>query len=107
MRVRLAGARPRRVWHVGAWRDREPVGHATLNVTIGRLGVAGIYDMGVSKHERRRGIGRALTMAALDLGRAAGCSFATLNATPEGELLYRQLGFRSVGPRPDLVAVTR
>jgi ribosomal protein S18 acetylase RimI-like enzyme len=59
--------------------------------------VAGIYDMGVAAHERRRGVGRALTAAALDLGRAAGCSFATLNATPEGELLYRRLGFRSVG----------
>jgi GNAT superfamily N-acetyltransferase len=97
VRIRLASARPRRVCHVGAWRGSEPVGHATLNVTTGRLGVAGIYDMGVAAHERRRGVGRALTAAALDLGRAAGCSFATLNATPEGELLYRTLGFRSVG----------
>jgi ribosomal protein S18 acetylase RimI-like enzyme len=97
VRVRLASARPRRVWHVAAWRGNEPVGHATLNVTTGRLGVAGIYDMGVAAHERRRGVGRALTAAALDLGRAAGCSFATLNATPEGEHLYRRLGFRSVG----------
>jgi GNAT superfamily N-acetyltransferase len=97
VRVRLASARPRRVWHVGAWRGSEPVGHATLNVTPGRLGVAGVYDMGVAVHERRRGVGRALTAAALDLARARGCSFATLNATPEGELLYRRLGFRSVG----------
>jgi len=97
VRERLATVRPRRVWHVGAWRGREPVGHATLNVTTGRLGVAGIYDMGVSGNERRRGIGRALTVAALDLGRAAACSIATLNATPEGDLLYRTLGFRSVG----------
>jgi ribosomal protein S18 acetylase RimI-like enzyme len=59
--------------------------------------VAGIYDMGVAAHERRRGIGRALTLAALQLGRAQGCALATLNATPEGELLYRAVGFRSVG----------
>jgi GNAT superfamily N-acetyltransferase len=97
VRVRLASARPRIVWHVGAWRASEAVGHATLNVTTGSLGVAGIYDMGVAEHERRRGIGGALTAAALDLGREAGCSIATLNATPEGELLYRRLGFRSVG----------
>jgi GNAT superfamily N-acetyltransferase len=97
VRERLAAARPRRVWHLAARRGGEPVGHATLNVTTGRLGVAGIYDMGVAEHERRRGVGRALTAAALDLGRAAGCSFATLNATPEGELLYRRLGFCSVG----------
>ena len=97
VRERHARARPRRVWHVGAWRGDEPVGHATLNVTTGRLGVAGIYDMGVADDERRRGIGRALTVAALRLGRAGGCAIATLNATPEGELLYRRLGFRSVG----------
>jgi GNAT superfamily N-acetyltransferase len=97
VRVRLARARPRRVWHVGAWRDGAPVGHATLNVTTGRLGVAGIYDMGVAQAEQRRGIGRALTLAVLELGCRAGCAVATLNATPEGELLYGQLAFRSVG----------
>jgi GNAT superfamily N-acetyltransferase len=97
LRRALARTRPRRVWHLGAWRDGVAVAHAVVNVTTGRLGVAGIYDMGVAPHERRRGIGRALTMAALQLGRAQGCAAATLNATPEGELLYRALGFRSVG----------
>jgi GNAT superfamily N-acetyltransferase len=97
VRPRLTTARPRRVWHMAAWRDDVPVGHAIVNVTTGRLGVAGIYDMGVAAHERRRGIGSALTSAALEIGRTAGCAFATLNATPEGELLYRQLGFRLVG----------
>jgi GNAT superfamily N-acetyltransferase len=93
----LASERPRRVWHLAAWRDGEPVGHATVNVTTGRLGVAGIYDMGVAERERRRGVGSALTAAALELGRERGCELVTLNATAEGELLYRQLAFRSVG----------
>jgi predicted N-acetyltransferase YhbS len=97
VRSRLASAQPRRVWHLGAWRDGRPVGHALLNVTTGRLGVGGIYDMGVAVDERRRGIGTALTRGALDLARTQGCTVATLNATPEGELLYRTLGFRSVG----------
>jgi GNAT superfamily N-acetyltransferase len=97
VRSRLAGVQPRRVWHLGAWRDGRPVGHALVNVTTGRLGVAGIYDMGVAEGERRRGIGRALTVAALQLAGAHGCAAATLNATPEGELLYGALGFRSVG----------
>jgi GNAT superfamily N-acetyltransferase len=96
-RSRLAAQRPRRVWHLTARRAGEPVGHATVNLTIGRLGVAGIYDMGVAERERRRGIGGALTAAALEVGREHGCALATLNATPEGELLYRQLAFRSVG----------
>jgi GNAT superfamily N-acetyltransferase len=97
VRSRLADAHPRRVWHLGAWRDGRPVGHTVLNVSTGRLGAAGIYDMGVAEAERRRGIGRALTRAALELARTQGCAFATLNATPEGELLYGTVGFRSVG----------
>ena len=97
VRAALAVARPRRVWHLGAWRDGRPVGHALVNVTDGRLGVAGIYDMGVAEHERRRGIGRALTGSALQLAASQGCAAATLNATPEGELLRRAAGFRSVG----------
>jgi ribosomal protein S18 acetylase RimI-like enzyme len=97
VRSRLAEAHPRRVWHLGAWRDGRPVGHAVLNLSTGRLGAAGIYDMGVAEAERRRGIGRALTRAALELARAQGCAFATLNATHDGELLYGTVGFRSVG----------
>jgi GNAT superfamily N-acetyltransferase len=97
VRSRLANANPRRVWHVGAWRDGRPVGHALLNITTGRLGVAGIYDMGVAEGERRRGIGRALTTSALQLAGAHGCAAATLNATPDGEPLYSALGFSSVG----------
>ncbi len=97
VRGRLADAHPRRVWHLGAWRDGRPVGHTVLNVSTGRLGTAGIYDMGVAEDERRRGIGTALTLAALEHGRSQGCGIATLNATPDGELLYSTLGFRQVG----------
>ncbi len=97
VRSKLASVQPRRVWHLGAWQNGRPVGHALVNVTTGRLGVAGIYDMGVAERERRRGIGRALTAAALQLAGSHGCATATLNATAEGELLYRELGFRSVG----------
>jgi ribosomal protein S18 acetylase RimI-like enzyme len=70
------------------------VGHAVVNPW---RGVAGIYSMGVSPAHRRQGIGRALTLAS---GRAAaklGCSHAVLNATDEGERLYRSVGFGSLG----------
>jgi GNAT superfamily N-acetyltransferase len=93
----LAAQRPQHVWHVAARRDGTPVGHATLSLGTGTLGVAGIYDVGVRPDERRQGIGRALTAAVCALARERGCAYATLNATYEGELLYRALGFRSVG----------
>jgi ribosomal protein S18 acetylase RimI-like enzyme len=59
--------------------------------------IAGIYDMGVRPEHRRRGIGRSLTLAACRLARELGCTHAVLNATPEGELLYRTVGFQRLG----------
>jgi GNAT superfamily N-acetyltransferase len=70
------------------------VGHSVLNI---ERESGGIYDMGVLPEARRRGYGRALTLAALARARQAGCTSVTLNATAEGELLYRSIGFRSFG----------
>jgi ribosomal protein S18 acetylase RimI-like enzyme len=54
---------------------------------------------------QRRGYGRALTLAALARARDLGCANVTLNATAEGELLYRSVGFRSLGLGHDVVAL--
>jgi ribosomal protein S18 acetylase RimI-like enzyme len=70
------------------------VGHAVLNVD---RATGGIYDTGVAPQARRRGLGRALTLAALSVAAGAGCTSVTLNATAEGELLYRSVGFESLG----------
>lgn len=70
------------------------VGHAAVNPW---RGVAGIYSMGVDPAHRRKGIGRALTVAACRIAAQQGCTHATLNATGEGELLYRAVGFESLG----------
>jgi ribosomal protein S18 acetylase RimI-like enzyme len=87
--------RRRGATHVFAVRDR---GHGVGGVIVNPWrGIAGIYDMGVSPEHRRRGIGRALTLAACRLGRELGCTHAVLNATPEGELLYRTVGFERLG----------
>jgi hypothetical protein len=56
--------------------------------------VAGLYDVDVWPRWCRRGLGRTLTLA---VARAAGAPWVALNATGEGEALYRALGFRSVG----------
>ena len=70
------------------------VGHAVLNIEAES---GGIYDMGVAPQFRRRGHGRALVLAALAGAREAGCTSVTLNATGEGEPLYRDVGFESLG----------
>jgi GNAT superfamily N-acetyltransferase len=81
--------------HVFTVRDEHRViGGVSVNPW---RGIAGIYDMGVRPEHRRRGIGRALTLAACGLARDLGCTHAVLNATPEGELLYRTVGFERLG----------
>ncbi len=90
--------RRRNRWRFAAWRGENVIGHATLFVTRGALGVAGIYAMGVVPAARRQGVGAALMNAACRHARAeAGCRWALLNATGEGERLYRRLGFVSLG----------
>jgi ribosomal protein S18 acetylase RimI-like enzyme len=46
---------------------------------------------------RRRGIGAVLTAAAWAAIRGRGASAAVLTASPDGEGIYRRLGFRTVG----------
>jgi GNAT superfamily N-acetyltransferase len=70
------------------------VGHVVLHVE-GATG--GVYDMGVAPPARRQGYGTALTLAAVAAARELGCSSLTLNATGEGEPLYRSVGFESLG----------
>jgi GNAT superfamily N-acetyltransferase len=59
--------------------------------------VAGMFDLVVFPDARRRGLGRALTAAVGDRAAQLGCSHVVLNATEEGERLYRTMGFESVG----------
>lgn len=95
--VRRAMARlaPGRLWHFAARLDGDPVGHSTLFLTTGPLGVAGIYGVGVVPEARNRGIGKAVTMAACRHAQAMGCQHALLNGT--GERMYRQIGFERIG----------
>lgn len=59
-------------------------------------GIAGVYAVTVHEHARRRGIGAAMTWAAVAAGARAGIEMAALQATPMGLPLYTRMGFRPV-----------
>lgn len=76
-------------------RDRSGVvGQAIVHLTDE---IAGLFNVAVHPRARRRGIGRALTAAAMQVAQEAGATEMGLNATREGLALYEGLGFRHIG----------
>jgi len=59
-------------------------------------GVAGLYWIGTDPAYRGRGIGAALTAAAMAIGREHGISVCTLQASSQGLPVYSRLGFMQV-----------
>jgi GNAT superfamily N-acetyltransferase len=93
-RAALVDTFPDEVVQLVARREDQTVGEATVSL---EPDAAGLFDMGVVAEARRRGVGLALTLAACGLARERGCRLVTLNATREGEPVYRRAGFRSAG----------
>ena len=58
---------------------------------------AGVYNVGTLPEHRGRGIGAAMTRAALQVADEQDYTVTTLLATEKGISLYRALGFEDVG----------
>jgi predicted GNAT family acetyltransferase len=84
---------PRRAWHFVASLGDAPVGCAT--VFLG-AGVAGLYHVATAEWLRGHGIGKAVTVAALEHARDLGYRAAILHSSKDGERIYRQIGFQEV-----------
>jgi ribosomal protein S18 acetylase RimI-like enzyme len=85
---------PPGVLRLGVRLREKVIGQISINPVAG---IAGIYSMGVAPRVRGRGIATELTRAACRLAIEHGCRHAVLNATDDGERVYRRVGFRSLG----------
>jgi len=88
---------PQLIWHFAARLRDQVVGHCTLLLTTGEMGIAGIFSMGVVPSARNQGIGKALVLVACQFAQERGYHHAALNATGLGEPMYRRVGFVSLG----------
>ena len=77
-----------------AYVDEVPVGHA---FAIRTGDVSGVYSVGVAEDQRGRGIGTAVTWAAVDAGREWGCPVVVLQSSRMGFGVYRRMGFEVIG----------
>lgn len=88
------------ITHLLARLDGRPVGLGTVAVVNG---VAGLYDIAVLEDARGHGVGRAVTVALMRLGRRRGGKVSVLHATPMGRPVYARLGYKPMCEIPQYV----
>ena len=80
-------------WHYLGLIDGEPLATASLFVGAGAVGIMYVSTLPAA---RRRGIGAAVTLAALIDGRDLGYRIGVLQSSDQGYPVYRRLGFVEV-----------
>jgi GNAT superfamily N-acetyltransferase len=75
--------------------DGEPVG---TSIAIRSRDASGVYNVGTVPGARRRGVGSAVTWAAVGAGRSWGCDTVVLQSSVAGLSMYADMGFRTVAP---------
>ena len=80
-----------------AFLDGVIVGQCCLFFTTGANGIAGMYNVGVVPSMRRKGVGKAVVLAACRYARERGYQYVMLNANDMGRPVYEQAGFRVIG----------
>lgn len=74
--------------------DNQPVAVATAVLTGT---VVGLYSISTLPVARRKGLGRAVTVAVLHDAASRGARHAVLESSPAGLPIYEEIGFRGVG----------
>ena len=95
------GRRPAPARHLAVLEGDRPVGHVVVHPW---RGVAGIYDMGVAPDRRRRGVGRALTLAAAGVAAIARLPPRRPQRDRRGRAALPRRGLRLARPRAHVVA---
>jgi ribosomal protein S18 acetylase RimI-like enzyme len=73
--------------------DGTPV---ATSISIRSCDVVGVYNVGTAEPARRRGIGWAMTAAAIVAGAERGATTATLQSSPMAQSMYAAHGFRTL-----------
>jgi ribosomal protein S18 acetylase RimI-like enzyme len=73
--------------------DGRPVGYS---LAIQSERTSGVYNVGTLPEARRRGVGTALTWAAVESGRRAGLDCVVLQSSEMAVSMYQAMGFRTV-----------
>jgi GNAT superfamily N-acetyltransferase len=92
-----------------AWNGEVPVGHAHVAWNATTLGVPEVQDVFVAEAHRRRGVGRALALAAERLAAERGHKRISLSfglANDAARSLYEGLGYRRADLEPQRVQGT-